>query len=181
MGSMKQKRRKKAKKEWEQLQSQHELSVSDIKQARQTGYPLKRFQTLLVVESSENGTSKSQRIHEIYREWQETIVARQAAIQAGLVEPKKKMPAKKPKHDSQLAKAKAVCGLNMNDIRKAKELGLSPQALFKNTPSPNQQWKAPVKVWIQELYEKRIASRSTPSNGLGSDVNDNEPVNVAEM
>jgi hypothetical protein len=43
----------------------------------------------------------------------------------------------------------------MDDIRKAKELGLNPRTLMKNVPSPTQRWKAPVKVWIQELYEKR--------------------------
>jgi Fe-S-cluster containining protein len=51
----------------------------------------------------------------------------------------------------------------MDDIRKAKELGLSPQALIKNVPGPSQKWKASIKVWIHELYEKRIASRGESS------------------
>jgi len=37
----------------------------------------------------------------------------------------------------------------------ARELGLNPRTLIKNIPSPTQQWKLPVKQWIQELYEKR--------------------------
>ena len=35
----------------------------------------------------------------------------------------------------------------------AKELGLNPRSLIKNTPSPNQRWKLPVKQWIHKLYE----------------------------
>lgn len=38
----------------------------------------------------------------------------------------------------------------------AKELGLKPHSLIKNIPSQNQQWKLPVKQWIQQLYEKKI-------------------------
>ena len=38
----------------------------------------------------------------------------------------------------------------------AKELGLSPQSLRKNWPSPSQSWKLPVKEWILELYEKTV-------------------------
>jgi len=60
------------------------------------------------------------------------------------------------KHDPQWAKAKKVCRLNMEDIRKAKELGLSPKVLMKNIPSPSQKWKLPVKLWIAELHEKRF-------------------------
>ena len=105
----------------------------------------------------------SQRILEIHRDWQEKIAARNAAIDAGLIEPKKKSPKKESKHDPQWAKAKQICRLNMDDIRKARELGMSPQALIKNVPGPSQQWKAPVKVWIQELYEKRIGSRRVQS------------------
>ncbi len=44
----------------------------------------------------------------------------------------------------------------------AKELGLNPRSLIKNIPSKSQQWKAPVKYWIQDLHEKRqrkIAAR----------------------
>lgn len=37
----------------------------------------------------------------------------------------------------------------------AKEMGLNPKSLIKNIPSKSEQWKAPVKDWIQEMYEKR--------------------------
>lgn len=73
----------------------------------------------------------------------------------------------KTKHDLQWAKAKHVCRLNMEDIRMAKELGLSPQSLTKNKPSPSEPWKLPVKDWIGELYEKRFGSKAP-----APDVND---------
>lgn len=37
----------------------------------------------------------------------------------------------------------------------AKEMGLNPRSLIKNIPSKRQQWKAPVKEWIHDIYEKR--------------------------
>ena len=74
------------------------------------------------------------------------------------------MAKNKPKYDAQWAEAKRVCRLNMEDIRKAKELGMSPKSLRKNQPSPSQRWKRPVKDWIGELYEKRFGRRtSAPS------------------
>ncbi len=161
MGSMKNKRRRRVKREWAEFQSQHELSDSDLKLAIQTGYPLRRFQELLAAELPEGGISKAQQIQELHRKWQENTKARQAAIEAGLIQPKnKKKTERKPKHDPEWAKAKQLCRLNMDDIRKAKELGMSPRALMKNIPTPNQQWKTPVKVWIHELYEKRFARSS---------------------
>lgn len=70
------------------------------------------------------------------------------------------MAKKNPEHDSQWVKTKKVCRLNMEDIRMAKELGLSPQSLRKNKPSPNQPWKQPVKDWIAVLYEKRFGTKA---------------------
>ena len=67
----------------------------------------------------------------------------------------------KPKHDPQWAKAKNVCRLNMEDIRMAKELDISPVSLVKNKPSPSQPWKQPVKDWIHELYEKRFGRKTS--------------------
>jgi hypothetical protein len=70
--------------------------------------------------------------------------------------------AKKQKRDLDWVEAKRQCQLNQDDIRKAKELGLNPRKLIKNMPSKSQQWKAPVKYWIRELYEKqqrKIAAR----------------------
>jgi hypothetical protein len=66
------------------------------------------------------------------------------------------------KHDPQWAEAKCLCRLNMEDIRKAKQLGLSPKALMKNIPAPSQKWKLPVKLWIAELHEKRFGRGRYP-------------------
>jgi hypothetical protein len=160
MGSKKKKRRNRVKREWAEFQSQYELSDSDIKIAVQTGYQLKKFQELFATEPLDGGVSKAQLIQELHSKQQEKINARQAAIEAGLIQPKEKKKAvKKPKHDPKWAKAKQLCQLNMDEIRKAKELGMSPQGLMKNIPTSQQRWKAPVRVWIQELYEKRMASR----------------------
>ncbi|WML29208.1 hypothetical protein RCG24_14560 [Neobacillus sp. OS1-32] len=54
------------------------------------------------------------------------------------------------------AEAKKRCRLNEADIQMAKELGMTPKSLIKNIPTPNQQWKAPVKVWIRDLYEEKF-------------------------
>lgn len=56
------------------------------------------------------------------------------------------------------AEAKKRCRLNQADIQMAKELGMKPKSLIKNIPSPNQQWKAPVKRWVRELYENKFGS-----------------------
>lgn len=54
------------------------------------------------------------------------------------------------------AEAKKLCRLSHADIQMAKELGMTPRSLLKNIPTPKQQWKAPVKVWIRDLYEKKF-------------------------
>lgn len=39
---------------------------------------------------------------------------------------------------------------------------MNPRSLIKNIPSKSQQWKAPVKYWIRDLYNKqqtKIAAR----------------------
>lgn len=54
------------------------------------------------------------------------------------------------------AEAKKRCRLNQADIQMAKELSMKPKSLIKNIPSPKQQWKAPVKYWTRDLYEKRF-------------------------
>jgi hypothetical protein len=72
--------------------------------------------------------------------------------------------AKPFKHDLMWAKAKQVCGLNMEDVRMAKELGLSPKSLMKNRPAPSQRWKLPVKLWIRELHEERFGARARTVN-----------------
>ena len=66
------------------------------------------------------------------------------------------------KHDPQWAQAKSVCRLNAQDIMMAKALGFSPKALMKNNPNGSQQWKAPVKEWIRDLFEKRFPGKPLP-------------------
>lgn len=51
--------------------------------------------------------------------------------------------------------AKKRCRLNNEDIRKAKEMGLNPKSLIKNIPTKNQSWKAPVNIWIRDMYDER--------------------------
>jgi len=63
------------------------------------------------------------------------------------------------KKDNAWREAQRRCRLTDDDIRKAKELGFQPKSLIKNIPSPSQQWKAPVNLWLRELYEAKIGSR----------------------
>jgi len=63
------------------------------------------------------------------------------------------------------AEAKRKCRLNEETLRMAKELGLAPRSLLKNIPSPSERWKAPVHVWIREIYAKRQAKAGS---GRGS-------------
>ncbi len=71
---------------------------------------------------------------------------------------------KKQKHndgwDANWAKAKKVCRLNMQTIQMAKELGFSPRSLMKCVPSRHQQWKAPVSVFVRDLYERRFPEKA---------------------
>ena len=59
------------------------------------------------------------------------------------------------KKQTQWAEAKKKCRLNEETIRMAKEMGLNPISLIKNISNKSQQWKAPVHVWIREMYQKR--------------------------
>ena len=60
------------------------------------------------------------------------------------------------KNSQAWAEAKKRCRLNDRDIQMAKALRMTPKSLIKNIPSPNQQWKVPVKVWIRDLYEEKF-------------------------
>ena len=60
------------------------------------------------------------------------------------------------KKDSLWAEAKRKCRLSVEDIQKAKEMGLNPHSLIKNIPAKSQRWKAPVSEWIRDLYAKRF-------------------------
>ena len=51
--------------------------------------------------------------------------------------------------------AKKKCRLGEAEIKMAKEMGLNPKSLIKNIPNKNEMWKAPVKVWIRDMYEER--------------------------
>lgn len=61
--------------------------------------------------------------------------------------------ANKSKREAEWTMAKQVCRLNSETVRMAKELGLNPRSLMKNIPSKSQPWKAPVQVWIRDIYE----------------------------
>lgn len=61
------------------------------------------------------------------------------------------------------ALAKKKCRLNVEEIQMAKEMGLNPKSLIKNIPNKSEQWKAPVKVWIRDMYEKRFGRRNVIS------------------
>lgn len=63
------------------------------------------------------------------------------------------------------AEAQRRCRLSDEAVRMAKELGLSPRSLFKNIPSPKEQWKAPVEGWVRGIYEKRFGARSRRTSG----------------
>ncbi|MBN2793874.1 MAG: hypothetical protein JXR88_00610 [Clostridia bacterium] len=62
----------------------------------------------------------------------------------------------KNKHNPMWAEAKIKCRINAATVQMAKEMGLSPKSLIKNIPSKNEQWKAPVQIWIQEMFEKKF-------------------------
>src|SRR5947209_3151534 len=61
--------------------------------------------------------------------------------------------------DDAWAEAKRLCRLSADDIAKAKALGMSPKSLIKNIPSKSQQWKAPVRDWVRDLYEEKFGDR----------------------
>jgi hypothetical protein len=60
------------------------------------------------------------------------------------------------KRDEDWAEAKRLCRLSGEEVRMAQALGMTPRGLMKNRPSPSQRWKAPVGVWVRELYRKRF-------------------------
>lgn len=72
---------------------------------------------------------------------------------------KKKLTSKK---DKLWTEAKRRCRLSAKDIRMAKRLGLNPRKLIKNIPSKSQPWKAPVRIWIRNMYAKRFGKTREP-------------------
>ena len=65
--------------------------------------------------------------------------------------------------DEEWEEAKKRCRLNAEEIRMAKELGLNPKSLIKNIPAKSEQWKAPVKQWIRDMYEERCRKTNAVS------------------
>ena len=57
--------------------------------------------------------------------------------------------------DADWAEARRLCRLSASDVRMAKELGMSPRTLIRNRPSHHRRWKAPVHVWVRDLYRER--------------------------
>lgn len=163
MGSMRRKRRKKLARTWVDFQQQHGLTDELLKQARSLGPLQELLQEKLASAEFDESMSIADRISQLCRRRQEERLLRAAAIESGEIKVKPKKPKKKPAHDPQWAKAKQVCRLNMEDIRMAKELGISPKSLMKNVPAPGQLWKAPVKIWIRDQYEKRRQQSSKKS------------------
>lgn len=64
--------------------------------------------------------------------------------------------------DAAWADAKKRCRITDEDIRMAKQLGMTPKSLMKNIPAKSQQWKAPVREWIRELHEEKFG-KSQPA------------------
>ena len=62
----------------------------------------------------------------------------------------------KRKRTEDWAEAKKRCRINAETVRMAKELGLTPRALIKNIPNKDQLWKAPVHVWIHDMYADKF-------------------------
>ena len=61
----------------------------------------------------------------------------------------------KAKKDKLWKEAQKKCRLNQETIQMAKEMGLNPKSLIANIPAPSEKWKAPVGVWIEDMYEAR--------------------------
>ena len=96
---------------------------------------------------------------------------------------KKKKNAKK---DAEWAEAKKVCRLSVEDVLKAKALGMGPRALMKNRPSPSERWKAPVNEWIRQMYFKRfgtdkIATVPSSPKATTKDIPDTSQDKVADL
>lgn len=70
------------------------------------------------------------------------------------------------------AEAKKKCRLNDEDIRIAKEMGLNPRSLIKNIPNKSEPWKAPVKNWLYDMYNRRLEKSRKKSARKVSDTYD---------
>ena len=61
--------------------------------------------------------------------------------------------------------AKKRCHIGDEEIRMAKEMGLNPKSLIKNIPNKSEQWKAPVKDWIHDMYIRDRENHGRRKNG----------------
>ncbi|MGH9407627.1 MAG: hypothetical protein ACRD3D_17545 [Terriglobia bacterium] len=68
----------------------------------------------------------------------------------------------KAKSNDNWAEAQRLCGLTTDEVRMARELGIGPRVLTSNIPNAEQRWKAPVGVWIRNLYAKRMTKAVLP-------------------
>ena len=58
------------------------------------------------------------------------------------------------KREEEWKEAKKKCKVGDETIRMAKEMGINPRTMIKNIPNKAEKWKAPVDVWIREMYDK---------------------------
>ena len=145
---MKKKNRKKCEKDWAEFQAAHRISDEALALIRQVHG---RVAELMRSFPNPPPDSVEDWLRAGHQQWFQHR-AQAAAQPSSLSSPKQK----NVKFDPAWAKAKQVCRLNQSDVAMAKRLGISPQSLMKNSPSPSQPWKAPVKEWIHQLYADRF-------------------------
>lgn len=63
--------------------------------------------------------------------------------------------------------AKQVCRLNARQVKMARALGMNPKKLPGLRPSPQQRWKLPVGMFIEECYRKRFSEHARDHEPLG--------------
>lgn len=64
--------------------------------------------------------------------------------------------------------AKKRCRLDEADILNGEGIGMTPKSLIKNIPTRDQKWKDPVKLWINDLYEKKFGKFLTVKPALNN-------------
>ena len=84
---------------------------------------------------------------------------------------------RKRKGKADWAEAKRAGRLSAEDVRMAKELGMTPRSILKNIPKKSELWKAPVRDWIRGLHAKRFGrgideEYPLPDEDAGGDVHD---------
>ena len=57
------------------------------------------------------------------------------------------------KREEEWKEVKKRCKVGDETIRMAKELGINPRTMIKNIPNKAEKWKAPVDVWIRDMYD----------------------------